>query len=52
LPALLRTHGCNAQAIGRCLDLKYAREQRENAHRSEIMRFWITQAGQDALAAK
>jgi len=52
LPVLLRTHGCNAQAIGRCLDLKYAREQRENAHRSDVMRFWITQAGQDALAAK
>lgn len=52
LPLLLRTHGCNAQAIGQCLDRNYAREQWENAHNSDIMRFWITQAGQDALAAK
>jgi hypothetical protein len=50
LPLLLRTHGCSSQAIGQCLDHKYAREGRENVSGSDIMRFWITEAGGKALA--
>ena len=51
LPLLLRTHGCSAQAIGQCIDRHYAREQREQVRSSDIMRVWITEAGQKALAA-
>jgi len=51
LPLLLRTHACSAHAIGQCLDHEYARERREPARSSDIMRLWITEAGQKALAA-
>jgi hypothetical protein len=50
LPLLLRTHGCSTQAIGQCLDHKLAREHRESARSADVMRFWITEAGQNALA--
>ena len=51
LPLLLRTHACSAHAVGQCLDYEYARERRELVHSSDIMRLWITEAGQKALAA-
>ena len=51
LPLLLRTHACSAHAIGQCLDCEYARERRELVRSSDIMRLWITEAGQKALAA-
>ena len=51
LPLLLRTHDCSADAIGQCLDCEYARERREQVRSSDIMRLWITEAGQKALAA-
>lgn len=51
LPLLLRTHGCSTQAIGQCLDRGYAREGRQNVSGSDIMRFWITEAGTKALTA-
>lgn len=51
LPLLLLTHGCSTQAIGQCLDRHYAREHREEARSSDIMRVWITEAGQKALTA-
>jgi hypothetical protein len=51
LPLLLRTHACSAHAIGQCLDYEYARERRELVRSSDIMRLWITEAGQKALAA-
>jgi hypothetical protein len=51
LPLLLRTHACSPHAIGQCLDCEYARERRELVRSSDIMRLWITEAGQKALAA-
>jgi hypothetical protein len=51
LPLLLLTHGCSTQAIGQCLDRDYAREHREKVRSSDIMRVWITEAGQKALTA-
>jgi hypothetical protein len=51
LPLLLRTHACSPHAIAQCLDHAYARERRETVRSSDIMRLWITEAGQKALAA-
>jgi len=51
LPLLLLTHACSAHAIGQCLDHEYARERREPVRSSDIMRLWITEAGQKVLAA-
>jgi hypothetical protein len=51
LPLLLRTHACSAQAIGQCLEHGYARERRELVRSPDIMRLWITEAGEKALAA-
>jgi hypothetical protein len=51
LPLLLRTRACSTHAIGQYLDHEYARERRETVRSSDIMRLWITEAGQKVLAA-